>query len=282
MSLHRKKMQLVCRDATDGPANRRVSFAHHVVAVRHSCRASWPDRQVIDSVPQNPCGTPIVFDIVKNWLPDCSVAFFHPSMKPLDRSRPGRMGIAPRETKILSQGLYREIPSGPFGRLFHHATLRAGQTRWHARSCDHPCTSRPAQEAKDAAAFLDASAMPIALVPIGPTQLLGTCQHDLSIFRFSLLGWAPVLRKLSRILLAMFVTRPTRHPLSTAGRLLFPVGFPRFSSPRRGPPCDGPRKHSETMPIPTPAHALPLLSPIPLHVVGIAWSRNTPLRSPPY
>ena len=83
-------------------------------------------------------------------------------------------------------------------------------------------------------------------------------------------------------LFAMFVTRPTRHPLSTAGRLLFPVGFPRFSSPRRGPPCDGPRKHSETKPIPTPAHALPLLSPIPLHVVGTAWSRNTSLRSPPY
>ena len=83
-------------------------------------------------------------------------------------------------------------------------------------------------------------------------------------------------------LLAMFVTRPTRHPLSAAGRLLFPVGFPHFSSPRRGSPCDGPRKHSETKPIRTPAHALPLLSPIPLHVVGTAWSRNTSLRSPPY
>ena len=140
--------------------------------------------------------------------------------------------MAPRETKILCQRPYRETPSGSFGRLFHHFTLNARRGRWYARSCDHPCTSPPSQEAKDSAAFLDASAMPIAFAPIGPTQLLGTCQHDLSIFRFGLLGWTPVLRENSRILLAMYVPIAAWRPRSIAWRSLFPRGFPPFSSRR--------------------------------------------------
>ena len=130
MCLPRRKMQLVCRDAPGGPANQKLFFAHRVLAVRHSYRAPRPDGQVIYSVPQNACRTAIVFVIVKNSLPDCRVALFHPSMKPLDRSRPRRMGITPGESEIVGQSLYREIPGRPFRSLFYHVIVQIGRVCW--------------------------------------------------------------------------------------------------------------------------------------------------------
>ena len=83
-------------------------------------------------------------------------------------------------------------------------------------------------------------------------------------------------------LFAMYVARAPRHPRCRASRLLFALGFPDSSSPRTPRPTDGRRKHCGTSPLSTPAHALGLLSSIPLHVNGAAGSRITPLGSPPY
>ena len=85
-----------------------------------------------------------------------------------------------------------------------------------------------------------------------------------------------------RAIFAMYVERAPRHPRCRASRLLFALCFPDSSSPRRGPPTDGRRKHCGTSPLPTPAHALRLLYSIPFHVNGTAGSRITPLGSPPH
>ena len=79
-------------------------------------------------------------------------------------------------------------------------------------------------------------------------------------------------------LFAIYVTRPAYGPQSRAWRSLFLFLFSHSSSPPRGARPIARRKHSETSPVPTPAHGLPLLSSIPLHVVGTAWS---PMKPPP-
>ena len=80
----------------------------------------------------------------------------------------------------------------------------------------------------------------------------------------------------------MYVARAPRHPRCRASRLLSALGFPDSSSPRGNPSTDGRGKHCGTSPLPTPAHALRLLSSIPLHVNGTAGSRITPLGSSPH
>ena len=73
----------------------------------------------------------------------------------------------------------------------------------------------------------------------------------------------------------MYVTRTPRHPRCRASRLLSALDFPDSSSPRGGPLTDGCRRHCCTSPLPTPAHALRLLSSIPLHANGTTGSRIT-------
>ena len=79
-----------------------------------------------------------------------------------------------------------------------------------------------------------------------------------------------------KYIFAMYVTRAAGRPRCTAWRSLFSLVFQPSSLPHRGSPTVGRRKQSGTSWIPTPAHAPPHLSSIPLHVDGTACSLMTP------